>query len=68
MTNSFLKSIFLELELEIGFNVHIQSKLLLHTFVMGASSDLGQSFHPRKNKMVGFGLGKEQVILQQHSR
>ena len=27
-------------ELEIGFDVHIQSKLLQHTFVVGASSDL----------------------------
>ena len=31
-----------------GFNVHIQSKLLKHTFVMGAISDLGQPLHPRK--------------------
>ena len=30
-----------------GFNVHIQCKLLKHTFVVGASSDLGQHFHPR---------------------
>ena len=35
------------MELEIGFNVHIQSKLLQHTFVVGASFDLGQLFRPR---------------------
>ena len=29
---------------------------------MGASSDLGQPFHPRYKIMVVFGLGKEQVI------
>ena len=28
-----------------GFIVHIQSKLLFRTFVVGASSDLGQPFH-----------------------
>ena len=28
-------------------HVYIQSKLLYHTFVMGASSDLGQPFRPR---------------------
>ena len=27
------------LELELGFNVHIRSKLLQHTFVVGASSE-----------------------------
>ena len=38
--------------------MHIQSKLLLQTFVMGASSDLGQPFSS-KTKMFGFGLGGE---------
>ena len=43
--------------LDIEFKVHIQSKLLLHMFVMGASSDVGQPFCPRQKK--GFWLGKE---------
>ena len=30
------------------FNVHIQSKLLQHTPMMGARSGQGQSFHPRQ--------------------
>ena len=33
--------------------MHIQSKLLKHTFVVSASSDLGQPFSPRQKK---FGL------------
>ena len=37
--------------------MHIQSKLLQHTFVKGASSDLGQPFRPRQKK--GFRLGKK---------
>ena len=39
-----------DLELEIGFNVHIQRKLLKHTFVVGASSDLAQPFRPIQKK------------------
>ena len=50
----FVISFFLML---CGFNVHIQSKLLQHTFIMGASSDLGQPFRPRPK--MGFRLGKE---------
>ena len=34
----------------IFFNVHIQSKVLQHTFVVGASSDLSQTFSPRLKK------------------
>ena len=30
----------------IRFNVHIQSKLLQRTIIVGASSDLGQPFRP----------------------
>ena len=51
---------------DIGFNVHVQSKLLQHTFVMGASFDLGKPFRPRLNK--GFGLGKEQIVSLRFSR
>ena len=32
--------------LDIGFNVHIQSKLLWHMFVMGTSFELGKPFCP----------------------
>ena len=38
------------------FNVHIQSKLLLRTFVVDVVSDLGQPFRPRqKNNKLGLG-------------
>ena len=39
--------------------MHIQSKLLQHMFVVGASSDLGQSFRPRQK--IRFGEVTEQV-------
>ena len=45
---------------EIESNAHIESKLLQHTLVIGASSDFGQFFRLRKNKKkkkeVVFGL------------
>ena len=47
----------------MGFNVHIQSKLLQHTFVMCTNPDLGQSF-PRQKK--GGGLGWEKSMLSHH--
>ena len=39
------------LELEIGFNMYIQSTLFQHMFVVGATFDLGQPFCPRQ---IGF--------------
>ena len=36
--------------MDIGFNVHIQSKLLSHTIVVGASSDIRQPFVRKKEK------------------
>ena len=39
--------------------MHIQSKLLQHTFVVSASSDLGQSFCSRQKSR--FGEEREQV-------
>ena len=41
------------------FNVHIQSTAQ-HTFVMGASSNLGQLFRPRQKK---WGLGWKESRL-----
>ena len=38
--------------------MHIQNKLLWRKFVVGASSDLGQSFRPRQKRFgVGWGVG-----------
>ena len=36
-----------------GFNVYIQWKLLKLTFVVGASSDLGQPFRQRQKGDLG---------------
>ena len=47
---------FTRLDLDTGFNVHIQSKLIQYTFVVDVSSDLGQPVRPRQKR--GFGLGK----------
>ena len=44
-----------------GFSVHIHGKLLQHTFIMGASSDPGQSFRPRHTKIKGLGWGKNRL-------
>ena len=38
----------------------------IKAFVVGASFDLGQPFHPGQKK-VGFGLGEEWVFSLQHS-
>ena len=47
---------------EIGFNVHIQSKLLKRTIVVGASFDLGQPFRSRQLKK-GVGVGWDENRL-----
>ena len=54
-----MRSVVLLIGLDITFNVHIQSKLLYHTFVVTSSSDLGQPFRPRpKKQQVGLCSGK----------
>ena len=44
MGNSFR----INIQYNKDFNVHIQSKLLQRTFVVDASSDMGQPFRPRQ--------------------
>ena len=62
---AFTGSLYILLELEISASCY-------STFVVGASSDLGQPFRPRQQqqqqqkKMLG--LGKEQDISLRHSR
>ena len=41
--------------------MHNQSRLLQRTFVVGASSDLGQPFHPRQTKNVSLSTRSGQV-------
>ena len=41
-----------EIQYNKGFNVHIQSKLLYRTIVMGTSSDMGQPFCPRQKNSL----------------
>ena len=42
----------LQIQYNKRFNAHIHSKLLQRTFVVGASSDLGQPFRPRQKRWV----------------
>ena len=53
----------MKLKLEIGFTVHIQSKLLQLSFVMGASSDLGQHSSKTHKKSC---LGLEESRLSHY--
>ena len=53
------------MEPEIGFNAYIQSKLLVHTFVVVASSDLGRPFRPRQKR---WGLCWEKSKLSRYDR
>ena len=46
------------------FNVHIQSKLLQHTFVVGTSSDLGQPFHPRQKREFRLGKNRSTCLIR----
>ena len=43
--------------------MHLQSKLLQHTFIVGASSDLAQPFRPRQKLFV---LGGEKSRLSRY--
>ena len=56
----------LNLETKILFNVHLQSKLLYHTFVVDASSNLGQPFCPRQKN--GGWVGRRVGYLATTSR